>query len=271
MGLCRFAVTLLIGAPGAGKGTQARFLCDTLSIPHVASGDLLRDHRRRGTDLGTMAKQYMDRGDLVPDRLVVDMVLERLQEPDASCGVLLDGFPRTAAQAQTLDHELEARGGGVTTALFLDVPTDVLVDRLAGRRVCTECQATYNIYFQNLGERMTCFDCDEPLVQRPDDRRDVVERRVEVYTRETTAVLDHYRTRGLLRQIDGHRPIQDVRQDLVRTVLPGAAQSRTAETVVASPPNDDLADAADVEVDPLWSASLAFPRALERLKRTATA
>ncbi len=131
MGSCRFAVTLLIGAPGAGKGTQARFLCSTLGMPHVATGDLLRDHRRRGTDLGATAKQYMDHGELVPDRLVVDMVLERLQEPDAAQGALLDGFPRTAAQAQALDRELEGRGGGVTTALFLDVPTGVLVDRLA--------------------------------------------------------------------------------------------------------------------------------------------
>jgi adenylate kinase len=218
MGLRRFAVTLLIGAPGAGKGTQARFLSRSLSIPHVASGDLLREHRRRGTELGMSARQYMDRGELVPDDLVVDMVIERLEQPDATHGVLLDGFPRTEAQANTLDRELSRRGGGVTSAIFLDVPDSVLVDRLAGRRICTECQATYNLYLQNLGARMTCLDCDEPLVQRPDDRREVVERRVQVYMRETTAVLDHYRARGLLCHIDGHQSIEAVRDDLLATV-----------------------------------------------------
>ncbi len=118
---------------------------------------------------------------------------------------------------------------------------------------------------------MTCFDCDEPLVQRPDDRRDVVERRVEVFTRETTAVLDHYRARGLLRRIDGHRPIQEVRQDLVRTVQAGLSQSRSVDARPASPAADDLADAGDVEVDPLWPASLDFPRVRGPLERTATA
>ena len=253
MGSCRFAVTLLIGAPGAGKGTQARFLCDTLGIPHVATGDLLRDHRRRGTDLGTTAKKYMDRGELVPDHLVVDMLMERLEHPDAARGALLDGFPRTGAQARTLDSELRLQGGDVTAALFLDVPPSVLVDRLAGRRICTDCQATYNIYLQHVGERMTCFDCDVPLVQRPDDRRDVVERRVEVFLRETTAVLDHYRSRGLLRRIDGHRPIQDVRHDLVQTV----------QECDSSPD--------DTDEDLLWPSSLVFQPGVESLRRTATA
>jgi len=221
MGPGRYTVTLLIGAPGAGKGTQARFLCDALRMPHVATGDLLRDHRRRGSELGRVAKKYMDRGELVPDHLVVDMVLERLEHPDAARGVLLDGFPRTLAQAESLESELELRGGGVNAALFLDVPSSVLVDRLAGRWVCTECQSIYNIYLQNLGQRMSCLECDEPLVQRHDDQREVVERRVDIFMRETTAVLDHYDSRGLLRRVDGNRPIDTVRTELLAVLRSG--------------------------------------------------
>src|SRR5215471_13020166 len=125
-------VVLLLGAPGAGKGTQARFLADLLGAPHVASGDLLREHRQIGTALGRAAKDYMDRGDLVPDALVVDMILDRLSEPDALRGALLDGFPRTIAQADALERRLERRGGRVRTAIYVDVPTHVLVERLAG-------------------------------------------------------------------------------------------------------------------------------------------
>lgn len=211
----RYAVTLLIGAPGAGKGTQARFLCEALGMPHVATGDLLRDHRRRGTDLGRAATRYMDRGELVPDHLVVDMVMERLEHPDATRGVLLDGFPRTGNQARTLDIELDLRDGGVNVALLLDVPSEVLVERLAGRRVCEQCQGTFNVHLQDLGPRMTCPECDERLIQRPDDSRNVVERRVQVFMHETMAVLDHYQVRGLLRRIDGNRPIDEVRADLL--------------------------------------------------------
>src|SRR2546423_13816748 len=138
----RYAVTLLIGAPGAGKGTQARFICEALGIPHVATGDLLREHRRQGTPLGSLVRQYMDRGELVPDDLVVEMVARRLEEPDAVYGGLLDGFPRTRAQARALDADLAAHGGGVERVFFLDVPPRTLVDRLGGRRGCESCPGT---------------------------------------------------------------------------------------------------------------------------------
>src|SRR5918995_2523255 len=155
----RFSVALLIGPPGAGKGTQARYVSQALGIPHVGSGDLLREHRQRDTPIGLTARAYMDQGDLVPDELVVQMVIERLARPDADRGVLLDGFPRTLAQARALDVELAERGGGVTAALFLDVPTDVLVERLSGRRVCIGCHSTYHVVLQQLPFDGTCPQC----------------------------------------------------------------------------------------------------------------
>ena len=140
-------VVLLLGAPGAGKGTQARFLAETLGIPHVASGDLLRDHRMRGTELGRGAQVFMDRGDLVPDELVVDMIADRLDQSDAVKGALLDGFPRTLAQAEALEARLAERGGAVRLVVYVDVPTEVLVDRLAGRWICRGCQASFHEVF----------------------------------------------------------------------------------------------------------------------------
>jgi adenylate kinase len=131
------AIVLLLGAPGAGKGTQARFVGEVLRIPHVASGDLLREHRRKGTELGRAAKEYMDRGDLVPDALVIDMIVERLERHDAVRGALLDGFPRTVAQAQALDARLASQGDSVVAALYMEVPRNALIERLAGRWMCS--------------------------------------------------------------------------------------------------------------------------------------
>ena len=181
----RFSVRLLIGPPGAGKGTQARYTSQALGIPHGATGDLLREQRRRGTPLGLTARAYMDQGELVPDDLVVQMVIERLTRPDAARGVLLDGFPRTLAQARALDVELAERGGGVTAALYLDVPTDVLVERLSGRRMCIGCQSTFHDVLQQLPFDGSCPPCGDRLVQRPDDTASVIERRVAVYHEQT--------------------------------------------------------------------------------------
>jgi adenylate kinase len=211
----RYAVTLLIGAPGAGKGTQARFVSEALGIPHVATGDLLREHRRRGTPLGAIVRQYMDRGELVPDDLVLEMVARRFEEPDATRGVLLDGFPRTRAQARALDADLAAHGGAVERVFFLDVPTRALVNRLVGRRVCEECQGTFNLHTDDIGPDLECPECGETLVRRPDDERDVVERRVGVYLRDTMPVVEHYRAAGVLHRVDGDRPIDDVKGELL--------------------------------------------------------
>jgi adenylate kinase len=207
-------IVLLLGPPGAGKGTQARFLRDTLDIPHVASGDLLRAHRRQGTPLGAAAQAYMDKGDLVPDQLVVDMVMERLEQPDARRGALLDGFPRTRSQAETLDEMLAARKRAVRTALYLDVPTPVLVERIAGRWLCPSCQASYPGRSSGPPGNGACAECRDRLYQRPDDRPEVVQHRIEVYLSATTPVIDHYARRRLLVTIDGDRAVSSVRSSL---------------------------------------------------------
>jgi adenylate kinase len=214
-------VVLLLGAPGAGKGTQARFLAGLLGVPHVASGDLLREHRRLATPLGQAAQRYMDRGDLVPDDLVVDMIVERLDHADAVRGVLLDGFPRTRPQAEALDQRLASLASTVRAALYLDVPLPILVNRLAGRWMCSACQSTYHERFAQPQVEGICDACGEALFQRPDDQREVVENRVAVYLRDTLPVVNHYAQRGNLRRVDGDREIHDVRAQLC-TGLGGA-------------------------------------------------
>ncbi|MFN8632460.1 MAG: adenylate kinase [Chloroflexota bacterium] len=215
MTLGRFSVTLLIGAPGAGKGTQARYVREALSIPHIATGDLLREHRRRGTALGRTARAYMDRGDLVPDELVVQMVVERLEQPDAANGALLDGFPRTQPQADALDKQLGCRGGGVLAALFLDVPPSILVRRLSGRRMCDGCQSTFHVDLHDLPSDGSCPECGDHLVQRRDDQRSAVARRISVYLEQTTPVLEHYRARGLVHRVDGDREVDEIKSELL--------------------------------------------------------
>ena len=207
----RQQIVVLLGAPGAGKGTQARFLSEALGIPHIASGDLLRDHRRRGTPLGWAAQACMDRGDLVPDELVVEMVMDRLAASDASRMALLDGFPRTRAQAEALDTRLATAGGQVTLALSLDVERDALVERLTGRWFCATCQVTYHERFSPPPATGTCGSCGARLSQRADDRPEVVKNRVDVYLRETLPVIEHYAARGVLDRVDGDQPIEVVR------------------------------------------------------------
>jgi adenylate kinase len=207
-------IVLLLGPPGAGKGTQARFLRDTLAIPHIASGDLLREHRRLGTPLGVAVQAYMDGGDLVPDQLVIDMVMDRLEQPDAQRGALLDGSPRTRAQAEVIDEMLAARHGGVRTALYLDVPTPILVERIAGRWLCPSCQASYPGRSSGPPGNGTCIECRDRLYQRPDDRPEVVQHRIEVYLKATMPVIDHYARRDLLVTIDGNRSVTTVRSSL---------------------------------------------------------
>jgi adenylate kinase len=212
---------VLLGPVGAGKGTQARRISERYGVPHVASGDLLRSHRTRGTELGRQASSYMDRGALVPDELVITMILDRMRQPDASHGVLLDGFPRTLAQARALDKELEAEGRQLKLALYLQVPYDVLVERAAGRWTCRTCQTTYN-YRVNPPRTAGICDIDGgELYQREDDRLEVVSERIKVYVADTVPVVDYYRQRGILREIDGTRDIESVAADIERQI--GAA------------------------------------------------
>jgi len=201
---------VLLGPVGAGKGTQARRIALKYGVPHIASGDLLRAHRSKETELGRQAKAYMDRGALVPDNLVITMIVERMRQPDAHDGVLLDGFPRTFAQAQALDKELDEEGRVLKVALYLEVPFDILVERAAGRWTCRTCQATYN-YRVNPPKRKGICDLDGgELYQREDDRHEVVSERINVYIQDTVPVVDYYRARGILREIDGTRDIESV-------------------------------------------------------------
>jgi adenylate kinase len=207
---------VLLGPVGAGKGTQARRIAKKYGVPHLASGDLLRAHRTRNTDLGQQARAFMDRGALVPDELVITMIVDRMRQSDANHGVLLDGFPRTFAQAQALDRELEEEGRALTMALYLKVPFEVLVQRAVGRWTCRICQSTYN-YQVNAPKQAGICDLEGgELYQREDDRPEVVSERIKVYINDTVPVVDYYRQRGILGEIDGTRDIESVASDIAR-------------------------------------------------------
>jgi adenylate kinase len=212
---------VLLGPVGAGKGTQARRIATRYGVPHIASGDLLRSHRNDDTELGRQAKTYMDRGALVPDNLVITMIVDRMRQPDAHHGVLLDGFPRTLAQASALDAELTEEGRHLKMALYLEVPFDILVDRAAGRWTCRTCQATYNYRVKPPQMQGACDLDGGDLYQREDDRLDVVSERIKVYIHDTVPVVDYYRERGILRKVDGTRDIDAVASDIERQL--GAA------------------------------------------------
>ena len=205
---------VLLGPVGAGKGTQARRIATRYHVPHIASGDLLREHRRHDTELGRQAKSYMDRGALVPDDLVITMIVERMRQPDADHGVLLDGFPRTLAQARALDHELEDEGRSLRLALYLEVPFEVLVERAAGRWTCRLDGTTYN-YTVNPPRATGICDIDGgELYQREDDRFEVVSERIKVYIQDTMPVVEYYRDKGILRKIDGTLDIDAVAEEI---------------------------------------------------------
>jgi adenylate kinase len=201
---------VLLGPVGAGKGTQARRISSEYGVLHLASGDLLRGHIAHDTELGRQAKLYMNRGALVPDELVITMILDRMRQPDAAHGILLDGFPRTVAQAQALDTELEEERRHLKVALYLEVPFNVLVERAAGRWTCRGCGATYNYRVKPPRRPGICDNDAGELYQREDDRHEVVSERIRVYLKDTVPVVDYYRERGILREIDGTRDIESV-------------------------------------------------------------
>ena len=211
-------ILLLLGAPGAGKGTQAEVLSVELHLAHVSSGDLFRLHMKNQTPLGIAAKQYYDRGELVPDSVVIDMILDRLQAPDTAAGVLLDGFPRTVAQAEALDAELCRRGTPLGRAIYINVPTEVLLDRLSGRWICRNCGAVYHEKFDPPQVAGVCDKCGGALYQRDDDRRETAENRLRVYFEQTLPVIDYYRRQGVLDEVDGAHAIEQVSADLLARV-----------------------------------------------------
>ena len=199
---------ILLGAPGAGKGTQAKLLVGELHILHISTGDILRAAVAAGTSLGKAAQAYMDRGDLVPDDLMVDLVAERLQHEDCATGVLLDGFPRTVAQAQALSKVLAEAGRGEAVALAIEVPEDELVRRLSARRTCRGCGGTFGV--ESLPESGACLKCGGETYQRADDAPEAVAQRLRVYAAQTAPVLDYYQERSSLLSVDGVGSVEEI-------------------------------------------------------------
>jgi adenylate kinase len=209
---------VLLGPPGAGKGTQARRLCDDFNLPYIATGDTLRERVKEGTDLGLQARSYMDRGDLVPDDLIIKMIIERLQEPDTESGFILDGFPRTVGQAEALDQELTELGRSLTAAIFFEVSEEDVMRRLSGRRVCVKNGHNYHIEFNKPKHDDRCDLDGSRLIQRDDDREEVVKHRLEEYRSKTEPLIDYYEEQGILRRIDASRSSDQVR-DQIRATL----------------------------------------------------
>ncbi|ADU52353.1 Adenylate kinase [Thermaerobacter marianensis DSM 12885] len=207
---------IFLGPPGAGKGTQAARLAQRAGVPQIATGDMFRAAVREGTPLGLQAKRYMDAGQLVPDDVTLGLVRERLSQPDCRAGFLLDGFPRTVAQAEGLKDVLAGLGVGLDGVLYFDVPDAVVVERLSGRRVCPACGATYHVRFDPPRVEGRCDRCGAELVQRPDDREETVRQRLAVYRRQTEPLVNYYREAGLLHTVAADRPIDQVEAEIAR-------------------------------------------------------
>ncbi len=215
---------VILGPPGAGKGTQARRLCERLGVPHVASGDLFREHLKNDTDLGRLARGYIDRGGLVPDDVTIAMIRERLSRPDAAVGALLDGFPRTRPQAEALDQMLADFGGKIDAVAVIRVGVPVLIRRLMGRLMC---RAGGHIYHEDYNPPRRAGVCDidgSELYQRSDDDEATVTHRIQVYLAETAPLIAHYRRRGVVAEVDGDRPIEAVTEDLLAAMPAGLAR-----------------------------------------------
>jgi adenylate kinase len=210
---------VLIGPPGAGKGTQAGTLADLAGVAHVASGDLFREASKSDSGVGRRIRAYMDRGELVPDDLTVAMVIDRLLQPDCRRGFVLDGFPRSRGQAEALDRLLEDEGSAIECVVDLQVPVPTLLARLSGRWLCRSCHASYHAQFSPPTAAGACDRCGDELYQRTDDREETARRRLEVYVAETLPVLDYYRQRGILFDVPGDGPIREVTRRLHHRLL----------------------------------------------------
>ena len=206
---------ILLGAPGAGKGTQAAIVAQKLNLLHIASGVLFRQALERGTKLGLQAKSYMEKGVLVPDEIATQMVLERMSAPDCATGVILDGFPRDLKQAEALDKALSQQDKAIDKVVYIKVPEEELMNRLSGRRICRQCQAVYHEISSSPRVRGKCDKCGGELYQRPDDTAETVKKRLEVYFAETAPLIDYYTRGGKLIEIDGAGSVDNVAQRIV--------------------------------------------------------
>jgi len=212
---------VLLGPPASGKGTQAARLKEMLDLPHVASGDLFRENLKNETELGQKAKVYMDRGELVPDDVTIAMVMERLSRPDCADGALLDGFPRTIAQAEALDQALAQQGHEISVVPYVAVPDDVLIERVSGRRLCRLCGESYHVRFNPPKQPGVCDKDGGELYQRDDDKPETVRKRLQVYWEQTSPLVETYRDQGVLVEVDGDQPIDDVTADLRAAIADG--------------------------------------------------
>lgn len=201
---------IMLGAPGAGKGTQAKRIAEKYTIPHISTGDIFRANIKNGTDLGKKAKEYMDQGLLVPDELTCDLVMDRIQQDDCKNGFVLDGFPRTIPQAEALDKALTKIGQKMDYAIDVDVPDENIVNRMGGRRACLSCGATYHVEFNPTKAEGVCDACGAQTVLRDDDKPETVQKRLTVYHDQTQPLIDYYKKQGILKSVDGTQPMEAV-------------------------------------------------------------
>ncbi|MDP3298395.1 MAG: adenylate kinase [Thermodesulfovibrionia bacterium] len=201
---------VLLGAPGAGKGTQAKKLIEKHGIPQISTGDILRKAVADGSPLGKEAKSYMDKGELVPDKVVIGLIEDRLKQPDCKKGFILDGFPRNTAQAETLDAMLKKLNMPLDSALSVDVPKDDLMKRLTGRRTCKGCQQMYNVYFSPPKKNGVCDKCGGELFHRDDDKEETIKRRLDVYDAQTAPLINYYKKSGILKSVIGVGGIDEI-------------------------------------------------------------
>ena len=209
---------IMLGAPGAGKGTQAKMIADKYGVPHVSTGDIFRANIKNGTELGMEAKKYMDQGLLVPDELTVKILLDRVSQPDCKNGYVLDGFPRTIPQAEVLDKALAELGESIDYAIDVDVPDENIVKRMSGRRACVSCGATYHVVHVPPKKEGICDRCGSELILRDDDKPETVKNRLDVYHKQTQPLIDYYTNQGVLKTVDGTRDLEEVFGDIV-TIL----------------------------------------------------
>jgi len=206
---------VLLGPPGAGKGTQAEILVEKLELPHISSGDIFRENIKNGTELGKLAQTFMNQGKLVPDDLTIDMIRERFSRPDCVRGAILDGFPRTPAQADALELMLKGFGGRVDLVPFITAPTESLIERLTGRWTCRANGHIFHIRFNPPKQAGICDIDGSELYQRDDDKPETVTNRIEVYQNQTAPLIDYYKKRGILAEINGLAPVEDVSAQLL--------------------------------------------------------
>ena len=205
---------VMLGGPGAGKGTQAKLIAEKYNIPHISTGDIFRANIKDGTELGKKAKSYMDAGALVPDELVVDLVADRLTWDDTGHGFVLDGFPRTIPQAEALTKALADMGTSLDVALDIEVPDQVIIDRMGGRRACVSCGATYHIVNIPPKTEGKCDKCGKDLILRDDDKPETVKKRLDVYHEQTQPLIDYYKKQGILKSVDGTQDMEKVFADI---------------------------------------------------------